>query len=160
MRFEIVNKLEQELSRLTHELRHEIPRELETAAAHGDLSENAEYDAAKERKSLVESRIAHLTKRVREILAINLRSIPQDRVGFGSRVVLEDMETGETVTYTFVFPEEVDPDNGRISLATPIGKALMGKEEGDEVTVSAPSGARRYEITDLQTIHDQAQGSA
>lgn len=160
MRFEIVNKLEEELTRLTHELRHDIPMELRKAAEHGDLSENAEYDAAKERKSLVESRIAHLQKRIREIMAINPRSIPQDRVGFGSRVVLEELSTGERVTYTFVFPEEVDPDNGRISLATPIGKALMGREEGDEVTVSVPSGTKRYEIADLRTIHDQAPGGA
>jgi len=159
MRFEIVKKLEDELEKLHHELRHELPMELKRAADYGDLSENAEYDAAKERKRLVESRISHLQKRISEIMSINLRAIPKDRVGFGSRVRLEDLDTGDIIEYHFVFPEEVDPDNGKISLGTPIGKSLVGKEEGDEVVVSTPAGRRSYEIVGLSTIHDQAEGA-
>lgn len=160
MRFDIVKKLEEELERLHHELRHELPKELKRAADYGDLSENAEYDAAKERKRFVESRMSHLQKRISEILSINLKSIPLDKVGLGSKVVLEDLDSGDTVEYTFVFPEEVDPENGKISLATPIGKSLVGKEEGDEVVVRAPAGMKKYEIAELTTIHDQAQGAA
>ena len=156
MRFDIVKKLEEELEKLSHELRIEIPKELKRAADFGDLSENAEYDAAKERKRFVESRISHLQKRISEILSINLKAIPVDKVGLGSKVKLEDLSSGDLVEYTFVFPEEVDPDKGKISLATPVGKSLVGKEEGDEVEVRAPSGVRHYEIVELNTIHDQA----
>jgi len=157
MRFEIVNKLETELEKLSYELRVELPRELKTAASHGDLSENAEYDAAKERKHFVESRIAQLQKRISEILSINLNAIPKDRVGLGSKVSLEDLDSGEEVVFTFVFPEEVDPDLGKISLASPVGKSLVGREVGDEVLVVTPKGRKKFEIVELMTIHDQRE---
>ena len=159
MKFEIVKKLEEELEKLNRELRIELPKELQKAAAYGDLSENAEYDAAKQRKQFVESRISQLQKRISEILSINVKAIPKDKVGLGSRLVLSDMSNGEEVVYTFVFPEEVDPDNGKISLASPIGKSLLGKEEGDEALVVTPKGTRKFEIVNLKTIHDLAQGS-
>ncbi len=156
MKLEIIRKLETELEKLNHELRVELPRELKRAADYGDLSENAEYDAAKQRKVFVESRIGHLQKRISEILSINLNSIPTDRVGLGSIVKLSDTITGDEVTYTFVFPEEVDPENGRISLASPIGKAMVGRKDGDEVVVSTPNGQqKRFEIIDLVTMHDK-----
>lgn len=154
MKFEIVKKLETELEKLSKELRIELPKELQKAAAYGDLSENAEYDAAKQRKQFVESRIAQLQKRISEITSINLKSIPEDRVGLGSRLVLSDLDSGDEVIYTFVFPEEVDPEKGKISLASPIGKSLVGKEEGDEVLVITPKGRRNFEIMDLKTLHD------
>jgi transcription elongation factor GreA len=155
MKFEIIRKLETELEKLNHELRVDIPKELKRAADYGDLSENAEYDAAKQRKSFVESRIGQLQKRISEILAINLNSIPLDRVGLGSIVKLSEVSTGDEVTYTFVFPEEVDPENGRISLASPVGKALVGRKDGDEVVVSTPKGQKTFEIIELVTIHDK-----
>jgi len=155
MQFEIVKKLEVELEKLNHELRIEIPKELKRAADYGDLSENAEYDAAKQRKQFVESRIGQLQKRISEILSINMAAIPTDRVGLGSMVKIEDINTGEEVCYTFVFPEEVDPEKGKISLASPIGKALVGRKEGDETAVTTPKGARKFEIVSLKTIHEK-----
>lgn len=155
MRFDIVKKLEEELDKLNKELRVELPKELKRAADYGDLSENAEYDAAKARKQFVESRIGQLQKRISEILSINTSAIPKDRVGLGSQVTLEDLDTDERVEYTFVFPEEVNPEYGKISLASPIGKSLVGKSAGDEVVVVTPRGRKEYEIIDLKTIHDQ-----
>ncbi|MBI4666945.1 MAG: transcription elongation factor GreA [Nitrospinae bacterium] len=156
MQFEIIRKLEEELGKLSHELIHVIPKELKKAADYGDLSENAEYDAAKQRKLFVESRIGHLQKRISEILAINMSAIPQGRIGLGSVVKLTDTNTGEEVVYTFVFPEEVDPEKGKISLASPIGKALVGRREGDEVVVAMPKGQRKLEVIELTTIHDKS----
>lgn len=154
MHFELVKKLEDELQKLDHELRVDLPRELKTAADHGDLSENAEYDAAKERKRFVESRISILQKRVSEIKSIDVNRIPHGRVGLGSFVKLEDLDTDEKVEYTFVLPEETDPEKGKISLATPIGKALVGKRAGDEIEVTTPKRKREFEIMELLTIHD------
>lgn len=157
LNFDIVKKLEEELFELDHELKVTIPHDLKTAADHGDLSENAEYDAAKERKRMVESRISILQKRISEIKSVNVNQIPTDRVGIGSRVELEDLDTDEKVIYHFVFPEEADPENGKISLATPIGKAMVGRMVGDEVVVTTPKIRREYEIVKLQTAHDLAK---
>ncbi len=154
MRFEIVKKLEDELELLNRELLVEIPKELKKAADYGDLSENAEYDAAKQRKQFVESRMGQLQKRISEILSVNIKAIPKDRVGLGSKVKLENVDSGEIVEYTFVFPEEVDPEIGKISLASPVGKSLVGKREDDEVVIVTPSGRREYCIEQLVTIHD------
>ncbi|MDH5639344.1 MAG: transcription elongation factor GreA [Nitrospinota bacterium] len=154
MKFEIVKKLETELEKLSRELLVDLPQELQKAAAYGDLSENAEYDAAKQRKQFVESRIGQLQKRISEITSINMNAIPKDRVGLGSRVLLSDLDSDSEIVYTFVFPEEVDPEKGKISLASPIGKSLVGKEEGDEATVITPKGRRNFEIVELKTYHD------
>jgi len=154
MKFEIVKKLEEELEKLNRELRVDLPKELQKAAAYGDLSENAEYDAAKQRKQFVESRISQLQKRISEITSINLKAIPVDKVGLGSRLLLSDLDSGDEINYTFVFPEEVDPEKGKISLASPIGKSLVGRQEGDEVTVITPKGRRNFEIVELKTYHD------
>ena len=158
MQAEIVKKLEEELKTLNHELLVEIPKELKRAADYGDLSENAEYDAAKQRKQFVESRMGQLQKRIGEILSVNMKAIPKDRVGLGSKVKLEDIDSGEIVEYTFVFPEEVDPDVGKISLASPIGKSLVGRKEDDEVVIVTPAGRREYYIEELVTFH-QSEGS-
>jgi transcription elongation factor GreA len=155
MIFEIVKKLETELFKLDHELKIDLPAELKRAADHGDLSENAEYDAAKERKRFVESRISLLTKRISEIKSVNLTAIPEDRVGLGTTVTLEDIDSGDELTFHFVFPEEVDPDQGKISLASPIGKGMVGRQEGDEIRVKTPKGVRAFEIIDLVTIHEK-----
>lgn len=155
MQSKIVKKLEKELQELNHELLVDIPRELKRAADYGDLSENAEYDAAKQRKQFVESRMGQLQKRIGEILSVNMKAIPKDRVGLGSKVTLEDLDSGETVKYTFVFPEEVDPDEGKISLASPIGKSLVGKKEDDEIVIVTPAGRHEYSIEKLITFHQR-----
>jgi transcription elongation factor GreA len=149
----ILKKFEDEIAQLDRELKTELPREIKRARELGDLRENAEYQAAKERQRLVESRISLLQKRVSEIQLMNLDRIPHDKVGFGSTVTLD--ESGQTITYQLVMPEDADVDGGLISTASPIGRALLNKEEGDEVVVKTPNGAeRRFEITKLVTIHD------
>jgi transcription elongation factor GreA len=155
MKLPIVDKLKKELDDLHRELRIEIPKELQKAAAHGDLSENAEYDAVKQRKVFVECRISQIQQRVSALSSINMKDIPDDRAGFGSTLHLEDLESGEEKIYKLVTSEEVDPDQGLISIASPLGRVLLGKQPGDEVKLSLPSGSKEYEITKLQTIHDK-----
>ena len=158
MELPILAKLKKELADLKHELTVKLPKELATAAAHGDLSENAEYEAAKHRQDFVRSRIAQLEGRVRELSMYNISSIPHDVVAYGSRVIVEDADSGESTTYDIVFPEEVDAAKGLISLSSPIGRAMMSKGEGDEVEVQTPSGKRTYQIVDLVTLHDLQGG--
>src|SRR5215472_8375410 len=154
MKDRLIKKFEDEIATLNHELKLELPKEIKRARELGDLRENAEYQAAKERQRLVESRISLLQKRVSEIQLMNLDKIPKDKVGFGSTVTLRE-ETGQTVVYQLVMPEDANVDEGIISTASPIGRALLNKEEGDEVHVRTPNGAeRRFEITKLVTIHD------
>jgi transcription elongation factor GreA len=155
MKARILKKFEDEIHQLEKELKTELPREIKRAREMGDLRENAEYQAAKERQRLVESRISMLQKRVSEISLMNLDRIPHDKVGFGSSVELKD-ENGQTISYQLVMPEDADAEQGLISTASPIGRALLNKEEGDEVTVTTPNGARRFELVKLATIHDEA----
>lgn len=152
----VVAKLKKELADLKHELTVELPKELAAAAAHGDLSENAEYDAAKHRQDFVRSRIAQLEGRIRELAMYTIASIPRGVVAYGSRVKLADADgdTEELVAYQIVFPEEVDAGRGQISLSSPIGRALMSKGVGDEVEVHTPSGRRTYQIVELVTFHE------
>jgi transcription elongation factor GreA len=152
MKARILKKFEDEIQQLEKELKTELPKEIKRARELGDLRENAEYHAAKERQRLVESRISMLKKRVSEIALMNLDRIPHDKVGFGSTVHLKD-ETGQAVTYQLVMPEDADAEHGLISTASPIGRALLNKEEGDEVTVSTPNGSRRFELVKLLTVH-------
>lgn len=154
MKFPILEKMQQDLEKLQRELRVDVPRELQKAAAYGDLSENAEYDAAKERKAFLESRIAQLIKRISAISSINIDLLPTDRAGFGSKIHLEDIDSGEEEVYRLVSSEEVDADKGLISIASPLGKALLGKQPGDDVEINLPSGRREYEVTKLLTIHN------
>ena len=155
MELPILARLKKELADLKHELTFKIPKELQTAAAHGDLSENAEYDAAKHRQEFVRSRIGQLEGRVRELSMYTIASIPHGVVAYGSRVTIEDVDEGETSTYDIVFPEEADAAKGQISLSSPIGRALLNKQVGDEVVVQAPNGKRTYQITELQTLHER-----
>jgi len=159
MELPIVKRLKQELETLSHELNVRIPKDLQEAAAHGDLSENAEYEAARARQDFVRVRIAQLEERLRQLSLYNLSSIPHEVVAYGSRVKLEDIEAGEILEYQIVFPEEVDPAVGHISLHSPIGQALLRKAVGDEVEVVTPQGKRCYQIIDLMTLHDLAAGS-
>jgi len=155
MKARLIKKFEDELAQLNMELKSELPREIKRARELGDLRENAEYQAAKERQRLVESRISMLQKRVGEISMMNLDRIPRDRVGFGSTVHL--LEDGAVAIYQLVMPEDADADKGWISTASPIGRALLNREEGDEVEVRTPNGTRRFEVTKLITIHDDAE---
>src|SRR3954470_23474938 len=159
MKDRLIKKFEDELQVLNHELKLELPREIKRARELGDLRENAEYQAAKERQRLVESRISMLQKRVAEIALINIDRIPNDRAGFGSTLhVIES--TGEKLVFQLVMPEDADATKGLISTTSPIGRAFLNKEEGDTVTVSTPGGKRQFEIVKLLTIHDEAGANA
>ena len=151
----IKKKLREELDKLEHELHFKLPKAIQHAREFGDLSENAEYKAAKERQSMVEARISMLHQRMMEVQSIDLSKIPTDRAAYGSTVVLYDVEKDEKVKYKLVTSEESDPDNGLISTVSPIGQALMGKEEGDDIKVKTPTGWRNFEISRLATIHDK-----
>jgi transcription elongation factor GreA len=154
MKARLIKKFEDELMGLEKELKTELPQEIKRARELGDLRENAEYHAAKERQRLVEARISLLKKRVSDIHLMNIDKIPRDRVGFGSTVHLKDGATSAVTVYQLVMPEDADVERGLISTASPIGRALLNKEEGDEVTVTAPNGSRRFELVKLLTIHD------
>ncbi len=153
MKAQILKKFEDEIAALDKELKTELPREIKRARELGDLRENAEYQAAKERQRLVESRISMLQKRVSEISLMNLDRIPHGKVGFGSTVHLKN-GAGQATVYQLVMPEDADVEQGLISTASPIGRALLNREEGDEVVVRAPNGDRTFEIVKLTTIHD------
>ena len=148
-------KLHDELDSLEEELRFKLPKEIQKAREFGDLRENAEYKAALERQSIVQARIMQIRQRLGEVESIDLSKIPTDKFAYGSTVVLYDLEKEEKVTYKLVTSEESDPENGKISTVSPIGQALMGREEGDEVKVKTPTGVRNFEISRLTTIHEQ-----
>jgi transcription elongation factor GreA len=150
---QLLKKFGDEIQGLERELRTDLPQEIRRARELGDLSENAEYQSAKERQRLVEARISMLQKRVGEISLLNLDKLPADKVGLGSIVHVKD-GVGDIVVYRLVMPEEADPTKGLISPGSPIGKALLNKEPGDEVIVRAPNGVRRLEILTLVTIYD------
>lgn len=150
----VKKKLQEELDGLEEELHFKLPKEIQKAREFGDLRENAEYKAAMERQSIVQARIMQVRQRLGEVESIDLSKIPTDRVAYGSRVVLFDLEKEEKVKYKLVTSEESDPENGLISTVSPIGQALMGKEEGDEVKVKTPNGVRNFEISRLATIHE------
>ena len=154
---DIKKKLQDEIAALEYELRNELPREILKARAHGDLSENAEYHAAKERQGIVNARLGQLQKRLADFSMIDMSRIPHDRVGLGSRVVVLDIKTSAEITYLLVTSEEADATQGKISTASPIGKSLLGKEVGDTATVITPAGKRELEILKLTTIHDSAE---
>jgi transcription elongation factor GreA len=152
---EVKKKLREELDSLEEELHFKLPKEIQHAREFGDLRENAEYKAAMERQSIVQARIGQVRQRLSEVDSIDLSKIPTDRIAYGSRVVLFDVEKDEKVTYKLVTSEESDPGNGMISTVSPIGQALMGREEGDEVKVKTPTGWRTFEIDRLTTIHEK-----
>ena len=157
MKERLIKKFEDEIHALNHELKLELPKEIKRARELGDLRENAEYHAAKERQRLVESRISMLQTRVAEIALINVDRIPKDRSGFGSTLHVVE-STGEKMIYQLVMPEDADAAKGLISTTSPIGRALLNKEAGDTVKVTTPGGQREFEIIKLFTIHDEAAG--
>jgi len=155
MKEQLLKKLHDEISALDRELKLELPLEIKRARELGDLRENAEYHAAKERQTYVQARISMLQKRVADIQLINLDKIPHGKAAFGSTVHLRE-DTGSDVVFQLVMPEDADVDKGLISTSSPIGRAIVGKEEGDEVLVVTPNGKRAFEITKLLTVHDLA----
>lgn len=154
---EIKRKIQEELRQLEAELRTEIPQELKKAVAMGDLSENAEYEAARNRQDYVRARIANLRKRLADISMIDVSRLPNDRAAYGSTLVLYDLDSSEEVTYKLVMAEDSDFVQNKISTTSPIGRGLMGKREGDEVDITTPSGKRRFEVVRLTTIHDDGE---
>ena len=159
MELPIAKRIKQDLTELYHELKVKIPKDLHEAAAHGDLSENAEYEAARSRQDFVRARIAQLEERMSQVSMYDLSSIPKDVIAYGSRVKLEDIDSGEILEYEIVFPEEVDPASGKISLHSPVGQALLRKSVDDEAEVVSPQGKRTYEIIELLTLHDLSEES-
>ncbi len=151
---EAKKKLEDEIRTLDRELKEEIPKALKTAAAMGDLSENAEYQAAKERQSFLQARLFQLRDRLATLSMVNLSKIPTDKISYGSKVVLLDLDTDKEVTYKLVSSEESNVKEGLISTASPIGQSLMGHEDGDEVEIRTPGGVKHYEIVRFTTFHD------
>ncbi|HEX2188508.1 MAG TPA: GreA/GreB family elongation factor [Longimicrobiaceae bacterium] len=149
---ELKSKLAEEIERLTHELQVTLPRAIQKAVEYGDLRENSEYKSALERQQFVQARLNHLTKRAGELSKIDLSEVPADRVGFGSRVTVVDTRTKEKETYTLVFGDFIDVDSGQISMASPLGQALMGKQVGESVVLTLPRGERKLKIKELHTL--------
>lgn len=150
---DLKKKLEEEIATLEYELRNELPKEILKARAHGDLSENAEYHAAKERQRFVDARLSQLKSRLRDFSMVDMSRIPHDRVGLGSQVVVFDSTKDQEISYKLVTSEEADVAKGLISTSSPIGKGLLGKQVGDVVKVQIPGGTREMEILQLTTIH-------
>lgn len=152
---EIKQKIEGEIGHLTEELNVELPALIKVALEHGDLRENAEYKAAKERQEFVQARLNHLTKRMRELSNIDVKEMPYDKVGFGSKVKIRDLDMGEDFDFTIVAGDFIDLDAGHVSLASPIGRGLLGAAVDEEVTVALPAGERKYKILELTTLPQQ-----
>ena len=157
MKQAIIKKLDDELLISQKELQVDIPKAILTAREHGDLKENAEYKAAKERQTFLQARISLLQKRISDVTSLDIERIPRDRSGLGSTLFLTDIQTGKEKKFHLVFPEDVDPDAGKISPGSPIGRALMGKQKGDEVIVSLPEKKIEYEVIRVNTIHDKSK---
>ncbi len=152
---EVFEKIDDEMGRLDHELKIELPDRIQKAVELGDLRENAEYKAALERQQFVQARMSHLAQRQSELAQIEVENLPTDRVGFGSKVKVKDLEFGEDFDFTIVAGDFVDFDAGQISLASPIGQGLLGARKNEEVDVSLPAGERRYRVLELLTLPEQ-----
>ena len=155
MTIQIKKKLEDEIRILEYELKNDLPKELKKAAALGDLSENAEYQTAKQRQEIVNAKLAHLRKRLAEVALINFDKLPTDKASYGSTVVLYDLQKGTEITYKLVSVEESDHQKGLISTTSTIGKGLLNSQAGDTVKITTPGGVKEFEVLKLITIHDQ-----
>lgn len=153
---EIKRKLAEEVEQLNYELNVVLPEVLKKAIRQGDLRENGDYQAALERQQFVQARLSQLRARLSKLSQISLSQVPKDRVGLGSRVVVEDLETEEKITYELLIPDAMDFEPGQISVASPLGRALLDRTVGDQVTVRLPEATRKFKIIELETIHDQA----
>jgi transcription elongation factor GreA len=150
----IRKKLQEEIDQLSHELNVELPKEIAVARAHGDLSENAEYKYAKERQGFVNAKIGQLKKRMGDLGMLNLSNIPKDRSGYGSRLIVIDVQRDLKIEYKLVSSEEADVEKGLISTNSPIGRALLNRKVGDEIEVVTPAGQKQFEVVRLVTIHE------
>ena len=155
MAVKFLQKLEEQIRALEYELYNELPREIKKAREHGDLSENAEYKAAKERQGIVRAHLERLKKRITEVSMIDLTKIPHDAVGLGSTVVVYDLKSENEVSYRLVPSEEADAANGAVSTTSPIGRGLLGKKVGDTAEIHTPAGKKEFEILRLKTIHEE-----
>ena len=154
---EIQTKIEKEISKLMHELNVDLPVRIRIAREHGDLKENAEFKAAKERQAFVEVRLDHLTMRMTELSKIDLTDLAYDRVGFGSRVKIHDVELKEDFVFTITAGDFIDLDAGQVSLESPIGRGLLGVKEGEDVTIHLPAGQRLYKVLAVSTLPQQLE---
>lgn len=150
-----VRRLSEEAQRIERELRVELPKEIGKAIALGDLSENAEYHAAKERQSTLSARLAQIERRLAELSRIDVTGVPSDRAGLGSEVTVQDLDSGDTICYTLVIPEAADGKKSFVSIASPVGRALLNRKPGDAVTVQVPKGTLEFEIRRVVTIFGQ-----
>ena len=150
-------KLDDEIGRLTHELNVELPKVIAKAVELGDLRENADYKSALERQQFVQARLNHLVQRAGELASIDLAAVPTDRVGFGSRVTVRNTDTRDSITYTIVAGDYIDLDSGQISMASALGRALMGRKEGEKFEVELPAGVRRLEVIELVTLSEMVK---
>jgi len=157
---ELKQKLQAEVERLNHEINFVLPKEIEKARAHGDLRENSEFKAALERQQFAQARASHLRLRLSRLSSVKEDDIPRDRVGFGSRVTVQDLDTKKRETYALTLGEFIEGDDDAaempVSMASPLGKALLGGKVGEAVAITLPLGRRRLKIVDLETVHDLA----
>jgi transcription elongation factor GreA len=151
----VLAKLEANHKALKQALLVDIPKEIAAAASQGDLSENAEYEQALAKRDMFQSKLVALEKRITEIAALDVSRLPANKVAYGSRVKLLDLDSNNEVTYKLVLSEELTGDPALLSISSPIGSALVGLEEGEEIRINIPAGSKRFEILDLQTIHQQ-----
>lgn len=151
----VLLKLEADLRELKNTLLTEIPKEIAHAAAQGDLSENAEYEQALAKRDMYQNKVVNLEKRIAEVATLDLDRLPRDKAAYGSTLKLLDLDANKEVTYHLVLPEELNGDPRNLSISSPIGKALVGAEEGDTVPVTIPAGRKRFEVLELVTIHDR-----
>ena len=160
---ELKSKLQAEVERLNHEINFVLPKEIEKARAHGDLRENSEYKAALERQQFTQARVHHLRLRLSKLSNVSEKDIPRDRVGFGSRVTVQDLDTKVKETYALTLGEfveggEADGQEIQVSMASPLGKALLGCKKGETANLALPVGKRRLKVLQVLTVHDLAAG--
>jgi len=153
----VKQKLQAEVEALNYELSHTLPETLKKAIQQGDLRENGDYHAALERQQFVQARLSHLRARLSKLSQIDLSKIPEGQVGLGSRVVVQDLDTKQRETYDLVIPDAMDFEGGQISVASPLGRALLDKKVGEAATVRLPAGMRKLKILELHTFHDQVE---
>ena len=147
-------KLGEEVEKLQYELNVTLPHEIRKAVEHGDLRENSEYKAALERQQFVQARLGQLRQRLSKLSSIDPTQIPADRVGLGSKVIVEDQKTSDKETYFLVFGDAIEFEEGHVTMASPIGKALLGKAVGEVAFLRLPAGVRQLKVVELKTIHD------
>jgi transcription elongation factor GreA len=160
---ELKTKLQAEVERLNHEINFVLPKEIEKARAHGDLRENSEYKAALERQQFAQARASHLRARLSKLSGVSEKDIPRDRVGFGSRVTVQDLDTKQQETYALTLGEFIEGEDNSdeipVSMASPLGKGLLGGKKGATVNLALPMGKRRLKILEVLTVHDLTAGT-